>query len=70
MLVTCPRAAESESESESVGVRCFARSGSRSRQNLPTPTDSGQDLIPDSQIANTHYLSHFVCVYFCSGLAG
>ena len=47
------RAAESESEpeSESVGVGCFprSRSRSRSRQNLPTPSDSGQALIPDSQ---------------------
>ena len=47
---------------------CFARSQTRSRQNLPTPTDSGQDLIPDSQIANKHPLfKSFFCVYFVVG---
>ena len=50
-LMVLTRAAESESEpeSESVGVGCFPRSLSlsRIRQNLPTPTDSGQALIPD-----------------------
>ena len=63
------RAAESESEpeSESDGVGCFPRS--RSRQNLPTPTDSGQALIPDSQKLPCRLIKTFFCPYLCDGLA-